>query len=216
MYHFLKVLSWVLFFPLFRVKIIGEQNFQGSAILCANHRSLLDPIILSCVMKRRIYYMAKSELFDDHGKFFAWLLRSVGAFPVARSSADKSAVLRAERLLSDGCIVGIFPQGKIVADETSFKIKAGASLLAMRTGVPIIPVSIYFEGKIRPFKKITVRIGEVIQVEKENGACAKKCRVLSERLSKTIETLLEVKHENNFSRVSGILLRSKQSRYDSK
>ena len=86
----------------------------------------------------------------------------------------------------------------------------------MRVGVPIIPVSIYFEGKIFPFKKITVRIGEIIQVEKENGACAKKCRVLSERLSKTIETLLEVKHENNFSKVSGILFRSEQSRYDSK
>ena len=91
--------------------------------------------------------MAKSELFDDHGKLFAWLLKSVGTFPVARGSADKSAVLKAEKLLDDGCIVGIFPQGKIVNDETSFKIKAGASLLAMRAGVPIIPVSIYFEGK---------------------------------------------------------------------
>ena len=216
MYHFLKVLCRVLFFFLFRVKIIGEQNFQGSAILCANHRSLLDPIIISCVMKRKIYYMAKSELFDDHGKLFAWLLKSVGTFPVARGSADKSAVLKAEKLLDDGCIVGIFPQGKIVNDETSFKIKAGASLLAMRAGVPIIPVSIYFEGKIRPFKKLTVRIGDTIQVEKENGTCAKKCRFLSERLSKTIETLLEVKHENNFSKVSGILFRSEQSRYDSK
>lgn len=70
--------------------------------------------------------MAKSELFDDHGKLFAWLLKSVGTFPVARGSADKSAVLKAEKLLNDGCIVGIFPQGKIVNDETSFKIKAGA------------------------------------------------------------------------------------------
>lgn len=160
--------------------------------------------------------MAKSELFDDHGRFFAWLLRSVGVFPVARNSADKAAVLRAEQLLNDGCIVGVFPQGKIVADETGFKIKAGASLLAMKVGAPIIPVSIYFEGKLRPFKKITVRIGEAISVEKESGACAKKCRILSERLSKIIQTLLEVKHENNFSKVSGLLLRGEQSRYNSK
>ncbi len=216
MYQFLKVLALGLFFPLFRVRIIGERDFQGSAVLCSNHRSLIDPIILSCVMKRKIYYMAKSELFDEHGNFFAWLLKSTGAFPVARSSADKGAVLEAEKLLKNGCIVGIFPQGKIVSDETEFKIKAGASLLAMKTGAPIIPVSIYFEGKIRPFKKITVRIGELIPVEKENGAYAKKCRVLSEWLSKTIKTLLEVKHENNFSEVGGLLLRGEQSRYNSK
>lgn len=216
MYRFLKVLALGLFFPLFRVKIIGERNFQGSAILCSNHRSLIDPIILSCVMKRKLHYMAKSELFDNHGKLFAWLLRSVGVFPVARNSADKAALSKAEQLLKDGCIVGIFPQGGIVADETGFKIKSGASLLAMKAGVPIIPVSIYFEGKLCLFKKTTVRIGETILVEKEKGACAKKCRILSERLSKTIETLLEVKHENNFSKVSGLLLRSEQGRYNSK
>lgn len=216
MYRFLKVLALVLFFPLFRVKIIGEKNFQGSAILCSNHRSLADPIILSCVMKRKIHFMAKSELFDCHSKLFAWLLRSLGVFPVSRNSVDKNAVHRAEELLKNGCIVGIFPQGKIVAESEGFKIKSGASLLAMRTGVPIIPVAIYFEGKIRPFKRITIRIGKAIPVEKENGACAKKCRILSERLSKTVESLLEVKHENNFSKVGGLLLRSEQSRYDSK
>lgn len=216
MYRFLRALALCLFFPLFRVKIIGERNFSENAILCSNHRSLADPIILSCIMKRKIHYMAKSELFDNHSKLFAWLLRSVGVFPVARNSADKGAVHKAEELLKNGCIVGIFPQGKIVGETEGFKIKSGASLLAMRTGVPIIPVAICFEGKLRTFKKVIVKIGEAIPVEKENGACAKKCRILSERLSKTVESLLEVKHENNFSEVGGLLFRSEQSRYNGK
>ena len=52
--------------------------------------------------------MAKSELFDDHGKLFAWLLKSVGTFPVARGSADKSAVVKAEKLLDD-CLLYTSP-----------------------------------------------------------------------------------------------------------
>lgn len=216
MYRFLKALARIFFLPFFRIDVIGDTSFERGAILCSNHRSLLDPIILSCVMKHRIYYMAKSELFTDHGKVFSWLLKKVGVFPVSRGSADKGAISFAEKLLKGGCVVGIFPQGKIVNNEKSFKIKSGASLLAMRAGVSIIPVSIYFEGRIHPFKRITVRIGEKIPVRQERGICSKKCRELSLKLSKTVELLLEAEHGNSFGKVGRLLLRSEQSRYNSK
>lgn len=216
MYRFLRALAKIVLITFFRIEVTGGKKLERGVILCSNHRSLLDPIILSCVMKRQIYYMAKSELFTEHGKMFAWFLKSVGVFPVSRESADRGAFSRAEKLLKGGCVVGIFPQGKIVKDEKSFKIKSGASLLAMRTGAPIIPVSIYFKGNIRPFKRISVRIGEKIPVRQERGICSKKCRELSFELSKTVKLLLEEEHGNSSGEVGGLLLRSKQSRYDSK
>lgn len=215
MYRFLRMLAKIILIPFFRIKVIGDRDLESGTILCSNHRSLLDPIILSCVTKRKIYYMAKSELFTEHGKIFSWLLKTVGVFAVSRESADRKALSNAEELLKNGMVVGIFPQGKIIDDEKSFKIKSGASLLAMRAGVPIIPVSIYFNGRIHPFKRITVRIGEKIDVRQELGVCSKKCRELSLQLTRTVESLLEVKHGNSFSEVSGLLLRSEQSRYDS-
>lgn len=216
MYRFLRILARIIFIPFFRVRVIGDEKINGGAVLCSNHRSTIDPIILSCVMKRRIYYMAKSELFTDHGRLFAWLLRTVGVFPVSRGSADRNSLLCAEELLKSGFVVGVFPQGKIVNDEKSFKPKSGASMLAIKTGVPIVPVSIYFEGAVRPFKKITVRIGDNIPVERELRACPKKYRELSAKLSKTVESLLEVEHGDSSGKVSRVLLRSEQSHYNSK
>lgn len=215
MYLFFKMLARIVFMPLFRIEVIGGRNFNGGAVICSNHRSLADPIILSCVIKRRIYYMAKSELFTEHGRLFAWLLKSLGVFPVSRQSADRRALSRAEEILKNECVVGIFPQGKIVHDEKSFKIKSGASLLAMRTGSDIIPVSIYFEGAIRPFKRITVRIGNKIPVAREIGLCSKKCREISNKVSKEVELLLEAEHGNSFGKVGGLLLRSEQSHNNS-
>ena len=69
---------------LFRIRVKGAEHIPktGGIILCSNHKSVIDPLLLLIKSKRKIYYMAKSELFTDHGRLAGWFLRKAGAFPV--------------------------------------------------------------------------------------------------------------------------------------
>ncbi len=131
--------------------------------------------------------MAKSELFTDHGVLFRLFLRSCGVFPVKRSSADTNAVDRAGELISKGRVVGIFPQGKLVSDKTSFEPKAGASLLAAKAGVPLLPVFIDYGGKVRPFRIIKITVGHPLSAE---GASLKDARVMNRQLKDQYEKIM--------------------------
>ena len=86
LYRFGRRLLGPFFRGMYRMKIQGRQHIpqEGKLILCCNHQSLLDPCLLSiAVPKRQVYYMAKSELFENHGKWFGGLLRRLGGVPRA-------------------------------------------------------------------------------------------------------------------------------------
>ncbi len=135
---------------------------SGKLIVCSNHKSVFDPFLLAVPFLRQIRYMAKNELFTDHGRLAGRFLTLVGAFPVRRGTGDSASVRTAEAILDAGGVVGIFPQGGCVFGNAPFRPKAGVALLAARTRAPILPVSIYCRGLLRPFKRVTVRFGKVI------------------------------------------------------
>ncbi len=153
---------------LFRIRYVGRENIpkEGKLIVCSNHRSVIDPYLVAVPFKRQLHFMAKSELFQEHGKFAAWFLRKMGAFPVRRDKGDTESIRKAAEILEQGEILGIFPQGRVVFDTSPFRPKAGFALLAARTKAPVLPVSIYREGeKMRFRSKVTIRIGPVIPYE---------------------------------------------------
>lgn len=142
----------------------------GGVILCSNHRRLTDPPILACVLPRVVHFMAKSELFTDHGKLAAFFLRQFGAFPVKRNSADCNSVKTASSLLMDGEVVGIFPEGGLVKDGQPFRPKAGVVHLAQTSGMPLLPVWISY-GKRRGVRRsVQLRFGEIIPPEMLSSA----------------------------------------------
>lgn len=196
MYNFAKASAKVFLALFFRVKVFGKENIpkRGAFILCPNHRSVIDPLFVSCNISRQVFYMAKQELFTEHGVLFKKLLYSLGAFPVVRQSADKEAVNLASEHIKNGRTVGIFPQGKISHKEKDFDIKAGAAMLALKTGTDILPVSIYFKGRLNPFKKVTVRFGKIIPVKKAEKSIAGKSRQLAKVLSNAVVSQLEEEH----------------------
>ena len=102
---------------LFHLKVEGAECFpkNGRIILCCNHRSVFDPILLALACPRQIRYMAKSELFEKHGKAIQKLFYALGAFPVHRNSGDMGSIKTAFALLKEDAVVGIFPQGTCVA-----------------------------------------------------------------------------------------------------
>jgi len=169
---------------------------EGKLIVCSNHKSVIDPVFLAIPFKRQIRYMAKSELFQEHGELASWFLYKMGAFPVKRNSGDAESIRTAMQVLEDNGVLGIFPQGKCVFDNTPFKPKAGVALVASKTKAPVLPVSIYCDGKIKPFRHVTVRFGEAIPYEElniiENSLVS--MRTATDIIAKKINNMLEEKH----------------------
>ena len=181
--------------PFIRIRYIGTENIpeKGRVILCSNHVSYFDPVALSMGIRRKIFYMAKSEFFTDHGFAVKYFFRSCGVFPVKRNSYDLKAVNSAEELLKNDRIVGIFPQGGISTNRKSFLPKAGAALLAVKTATAVIPASIYFEGKLKPFFRITIRFGKKLLPPKDTSL--KSARMFSEKIKEVILCQLEAEHQ---------------------
>ncbi|MBC8534378.1 lysophospholipid acyltransferase family protein [Yeguia hominis] len=147
---------------LFRIRIDGAQRIpqSGAVLLLSNHRSVCDPLFLAMGCPRPIRYMAKSELFDEHGKLARGLLYRLGAFPVNRESSDLTSLRTALSLLKSEAVLGVFPQGRCVSDCEPFSALPGAAFLALRSGASVLPACIRCKGRVRLFKRIEIRFGE--------------------------------------------------------
>jgi 1-acyl-sn-glycerol-3-phosphate acyltransferase len=102
---FYKIIRFILrpiLFLLYRPKVVGLNNFPmtGGVLLYSNHISMLDPVLIGCILPRRIYFMAKVELFTN--PILGTILKNLGAFPVKRGTADLSAIKNSLRVLKDG------------------------------------------------------------------------------------------------------------------
>ena len=93
----------------FRMRYVGRENIpeKGRLIVCCNHRSVIDPYLVAVPFRRQVRYMAKSELFEDHGRLAAWFLRKMGAFPVRRDKGDAESIRKAAELLEEGGVLGL-------------------------------------------------------------------------------------------------------------
>lgn len=157
MYKFLCGIVGIFMRLLFRIEVKGIDNIpgDGGAILCANHISNWDPVLLQIITKRHIYFMAKDELF--HVFFVGFILKIIGAIPVKRSGSDLTAIKMAFKTINGGEILGIFPTGQREKVKGEGEVKAGIGLIAGKTKAPVIPVHI--SASFKPFSKVVVNIG---------------------------------------------------------
>ena len=142
-YFLTKVLSWVYFpFTAYHTERIPR---QGGFILASNHISNLDPVLLGIASVRRMNFMAKVELFKGALGYF---LTKLGAFPVKRGESDFSAMREALRRLKEGQALLIFVEGTRRIGNEPTKAQAGVGFLAMKAGVPIVPVYVQGTNKV--------------------------------------------------------------------
>jgi len=167
---FLYKIAYAVVYPLFSllygVKISGRGNLPKSgAIICSNHTDNIDPIFaaLATGPSMPLNFMAKTELFKH--KLIGAFLRGLGAFPVNRRERDVGAIKRGIEILKRGGRLLMFPEGTRVKNhEIDGEVKAGISLLAMKSGCPLVPV--YITGNKKMFRKKTlIIIGEPITAD---------------------------------------------------
>ena len=157
------------------VDVQGMNNVppDGPLIVASNHRSYLDPMILASFLPRRVYHMAKRELFRN--SLFAKLITYYGAFPVDREGTARASTFRMARtLLGLNGVVVIFPEGGIVDSTTQVEVKEGVATLAAISRAPVLPVFISGSntlisprGILNPW--LVIRVGEVIPPAQGKG-----------------------------------------------
>ena len=155
--------SW--FFGIFHPgRVSGLENVpaQGGFILCCNHCSNRDPFYLGTyIPTRTLYFMAKIELFRF--KPFAAFFRALGSFPVDRGHSDLNALRTALKLIREGHCLAIFPQGTRIKNNARTPMLEGVSILALRSGAPVIPA--YIDGPYRLFRPTRIAIGPPVNLD---------------------------------------------------
>lgn len=169
---FARIITKIVFRLLFKVEIINSDlvPVNGPALLCANHNTILDMFFLGYRLDRWINWMAKEELFRN--PIAAFVLKKLGAFPVKRGTGDVGSVKNAYRLLDEGKVVGIFPQGTRRHTNGSGRVKSGAAMIAAKAGVPVIPATV--KGSYRLFSKMIVIYGEPFMIDKREDKLSKE------------------------------------------
>ncbi|HEX8004337.1 MAG TPA: lysophospholipid acyltransferase family protein [Mycobacteriales bacterium] len=168
---------------LFRPRVEGLENIpeEGAAILASNHLSFSDSIFLPLVVSRRITFLAKSDYFKGRGlkgRLKAGFFKGVGQLPVDRSGgrASQAALETGLRVLSEGKLLGIYPEGTRSPDGRLYRGKTGVARMALEAGVPVIPCAMVNTYEIQPpgqvvpkIMPVVIRIGRPLDFSRYQG-----------------------------------------------
>jgi len=152
----------------FRPWVEGLENLpaEGPVILASNHLSFSDSIFLPLVAPRRVTFMAKSDYFTGKGvkgRLTAFFFRAIGQVPVDRSggAASQAAIDTAMRILGEGGVLGIYPEGTRSPDGHLYRGKTGVARMALEAGARVVPVAMIDTEKIQPPGKVLPKIMRV-------------------------------------------------------
>lgn len=166
-----------------RPKVRGIEHVptSGPAILASNHLAVMDSFYLPLVVRRRITFLAKQEYFTGtgiKGRILAWFYTVAGQVPIDRTDADsaQAALDTALRVLGEGKLLGMYPEGTRSPDGRLYKGKTGLARLALQSGVPVIPVAMVGTNVVNPpgtkglrFGQVEVRFGKPMDFSRFEG-----------------------------------------------
>ena len=205
-YYVAQLTLRILFLLLTRWQVKGKENIpgQGPLLVVANHVNLVDPPLVSVSLSRKAIFMAKEELFRS--RFSSYFVSHFGAFPVHRGKLDRIALRQAERVLADGLALVMFPEATRSKNAQLQPAFPGSALIALRSGVPILPLGITGSERIkgstwllkRP--RITVNFGPPFHLPPVNGKLTKiELAELSNFIMERIAELLPVEYRGNYT-----------------
>lgn len=163
-YRVVHRIASVLFPFVFKFKIEHPENLpmEGPLIVCCNHTSLFDAIAVAVAVKNaQIYFLGKQELFEKNS-LIGFLARKFEAIPVKRHEVDLTAVRSCNKILKEGKILGIFPEGTRIKTGEIAKGEPGTAMFALRNKVPILPMRI--RGRYGFRKCVTLVVGKPFEL----------------------------------------------------
>lgn len=183
----LRPIILLLFWP----KIKGIENFptEGKVIIYSNHTSMLDPVVIGTMLPRKVHFMAKEELFRN--PILSRIVSNLGAFPVKRETADFGAIKNSLRILKEGGVFGIFPEGTRQKEGEVQNFSHGMASIAHRSKAKIIPIGI--EGQYKLFRRLRIRIGEELDMKPyfDQRSNAQLLELMSIDMKEALENLLK-------------------------
>jgi 1-acyl-sn-glycerol-3-phosphate acyltransferase len=167
-YWVVKAILTPILRSLFRPWVDGAENIptEGGAILASNHLSFSDSIFLPLKVPRRVTFLAKADYFTGKGlkgKLTKGFFAGVGQVPIDRSggAASEAALRTAKRILADGNLLGLYPEGTRSPDGRLYRGKTGVARMALEAGVPVIPVAMINTDVVQPTGKKIPNLGRV-------------------------------------------------------
>jgi 1-acyl-sn-glycerol-3-phosphate acyltransferase len=193
-YYVGRVIARALFSLLTRLEVRGRENIpaEGPLLVVANHLNLTDPPLLGVSLGRETIFMAKEELFRS--PLTAYFVGSFGAFPVHRGKLDRKALRQAQQVLTDGRALIMFPEATRSKRACLQPAYPGSALIAMRGGVPVLPVGISGTERVKGIgwifrrPRITLNIGRPFHLPAEDFTRAK----LAENTTLIMERIAEL------------------------
>ncbi|MEV4434287.1 lysophospholipid acyltransferase family protein [Streptomyces sp. NPDC049555] len=179
----LKAFLGLLMRVLYRPTVEGARHIPGSGpvILAGNHTTFIDSLFLSLVVERQVYFIGKDEYVKGtglKGRLMAWFFTTSGMIPVDRDGGNGgvAALMTGRRVLEEGKIFGIYPEGTRSPDGRLYRGRTGIARLALMTGAPVVPFAMIGTDKVQPSGKgvpriapVTVRFGEPLDFARYEG-----------------------------------------------
>lgn len=169
LYNFIKTIFRPLVKFMFKMQFKGLENIPSEGtryIVAINHTCALDPVFAACPKQLPpLHFMAKVELFKN--PIVGWFMTHMYGFPVKRGKGDSSAIEYGEKIINEGHVMAICPEGKRIKDKNGVpqRAKAGVAVIAKATNASVLPVAICCDGPIKAGKHVTISYGKLITPE---------------------------------------------------
>ncbi len=191
LYTFARGVFGVLFRTLMPIRYHGTDKLNrqdAPYILISNHQAAIDPFVLALPVRRyEIRFIGKREIIGH--KLVQWAVTQLHMIPVSRGATDMGAMRACMSALKEGHVLGIFPEGTRKLPEMMQTVESGTGMIALRAGVPILPV--YIQSKVRPFHVTHVYAGDPMDIAdiRAQGMSNDSIQQVCDRIRQTFYTM---------------------------
>src|SRR6202451_2865707 len=194
-YELTRVLTSLYAYTFLRVRSISSEKVPGSGavILAPNHFSFMDHFLMGCYIRRKVRFMAKSQLFKPG--LMQFIYTHGGVFPVRRGARDEEVFITAETILARGGAITMYCEGgRSRTGKVAEQAKRGIGRLALETGAPVVPIAIHGSSRIRNWKRlqfpqVTVQYGDALRWERTENPTREQQQEVADEILTQIRAL---------------------------
>jgi 1-acyl-sn-glycerol-3-phosphate acyltransferase len=195
-YTFVRIILSLPTLLIYRVRAIGVENVpkKGALILAPNHFSQMDHFFVGLYLRRKVRFMAKSQMFGP--PVLTYVYKHGGVFPVRRGHHDEKAIETARIILSQDEMLLVYAEGGRSRSGKLKEVKPGIGRIALETGAPVVPVAIQGSEKVRRWKRlsfprVTVRFGEPLSFPAEAAPSRERQLEVAEQIFAPVREMYE-------------------------